>query len=375
VSIRLDILWCSGDSTHRRDGAKRLSSTGPELRARYPEGRLGTALTAANRTADAGAPRPVATPATLTIGTRGSLLALAQTTLIEAAIIAANPGVQVARERITTKGDLIIDRPLAAIDGKGLFVAEIEQALRDRRIDLAVHSAKDLPSDLPPDMALPVFPTRADPHDVLISRFGGLDELPRGARVGTSSPRRIAQLRALRPDLVLESMRGNVDTRLRKLDDGEFDAIVLAAAGLSRLGLSHRATYVFSPEEMLPSVGQGALALETRAADPDTWLMIASLNDAATKTAVIAERAFLALVGGGCSVPVAAYAEVHAGVCPNIRLQGFIGSIDGASVRASVTGPVDNPEALGRSLAESLLSEGGARLLGRPSAACGHERG
>jgi len=282
---------------------------------------------------------------------------------METAITAANPGLRVVRERITTKGDVIIDRPLAAIDGKGLFVAEIEQALRERRIDLAVHSAKDLPSQLPPDMALPVFPPREAPYDVLISPFGTLSALPRGARVGTSSPRRVSQLRRLRPDLTLESIRGNVDTRLRKLDEGEFDAIVLAAAGLSRLGLLDRATYTFSVDEMLPSVGQGALALETRADDHETWRVIASLNDVATQAAVAAERAFLAAVGGGCSVPVAAYADVR-GV--DITLHGFVGSLDGVAVRDAITGLATDAEALGRALGETLLHAGGALLLGRP---------
>ena len=296
----------------------------------------------------------------LTIGTRASLLALAQTSMIEAAIARANPGIRVAREHITTKGDLIIDRPLAAIDGKGLFVAEIEQALRDGRIDLAVHSAKDLPSELSPDMALPVFPRRVDPRDVLVSRFGDITALPLRARVGTSSPRRLAQLRALRPDLVLDSMRGNVDTRLRKLDGGEFDAIVLAAAGLERLGMLHRATYAFSLDEMLPSVGQGALALETRAGDAVTFDAIASLNDPDTLAAVAAERAFLAVVGGGCSVPVAAYAQIHA---DRVEIRGFIGALDGRAIRDVCEGRVADAEWLARDLAARLLENGGAALL------------
>ena len=301
----------------------------------------------------------------LIIGTRGSMLAVAQTTLVEQVIRAANPDLGIRRERITTKGDLILDRPLAAIDGKGLFVAEIEQALREHRIDLAVHSAKDLPSEVPPDMALPVFTRRVDPRDVLVSRYGTLHRLPPDARVGTSSPRRIAQLRALRPDLCLVAMRGNVDTRLRLLDEGAFDAIVLAAAGLERLGLQHRITQHFSPTEMLPSVGQGALALETRAGDDDIAQLIAALDHPATHAAVVAEREFLAVVGGGCSVPVAAYAEVSD---DRLTLAGFIGSRDSvASVRDELSGQTADALLIGRTLAHTLLAAGGARLLGTDS--------
>jgi hydroxymethylbilane synthase len=291
---------------------------------------------------------------------------LAQTLAIRDLSASNRPSLRIECIRITTKGDTIIDRPLEAIDGKGLFVAEIEQALRDRRIDLAVHSAKDLPSDMPPDMALPVFPRRVDPRDVLVSRFGGIGDLPHGATVGTSSPRRLAQLRALRSDLTLASMRGNVDTRLRKLDDGEFDAIVLAAAGLERLGLIDRATYFFSPDEMLPSVAQGALALETRAGDTETLGAIAALNDPDTATAVLAERSFLGVVGGGCSVPVAAYAQVRG---DRIEIRGFIGSLDGSAIRDDISGWATDGAELARDLGDTMLRAGGAELLERSARA------
>ncbi|HWQ14357.1 MAG TPA: hydroxymethylbilane synthase, partial [Roseiflexaceae bacterium] len=197
----------------------------------------------------------------LVIGTRASKLALAQTHMVRAALLAAHPGLEVAVQHITTKGDVILDRPLSAIGDKGLFVVEIEEALRAGRVDIAVHSAKDLPSALPPDMALVAFPRRADPRDALVSRGGlRLAALPAGALVGTSSLRRACQLRALRPDLRVEDLRGNVDTRLRKLRDGRYDAIVLAAAGLQRLGLDHEVTEYLAPEVMVPAVGPGVLA-------------------------------------------------------------------------------------------------------------------
>src|SRR6185295_15080823 len=189
------------------------------------------------------------------VGTRGSKLALAQTELVRAALLRAHPGLRLTVERITTTGDLVQDRPLSAIGDKGLFVAEIEQALRDGRVDLAVHSAKDLPSVLPPDLVLAAFPPRADPRDVLVSRAGRLAELPAGARVGTSSMRRACQLRHLRPDLEIAELRGNVDTRLRKLHEGQYDAIVLAAAGLDRLAMADRVSEYLDPTVMLPAGG------------------------------------------------------------------------------------------------------------------------
>lgn len=308
---------------------------------------------------------------TLRIGTRGSKLALVQTALVRDALLAAHPDLTVEVERITTRGDVILDQSLAAaaINDKGLFIAEIEAALREGRIDLAVHSAKDLPSTLPPEFAIAAWTRRADPLDALVSRAGDLRALPPGARVGTSSPRRACQLRALRPDLTILDIRGNVDTRLRKLAGGDYDAIVLAAAGLERLGLAGTVTAPFAPAEMLPAVGQGALAVEVRAADASAAALLAPLNDPPTAAAVLAERAFLAAVEGGCAAAVAGFAEVRAD--GTLVLDGLIGALDGRTVRGAASGPVADGPRLGAGLAADLLARGGARLLAAPAGA-GH---
>lgn len=299
--------------------------------------------------------------AVVVIGTRGSKLALAQTALIEAALVAAHPGLVIEIERIVTKGDQVLDRPLSAIGDTGLFVAEIEQALRAGVIDLAVHSAKDLPSELPPDMALAAFPQRADPRDVLVSRAGGrLAELPSGARIGTSSLRRACQLRHARPDLLIVELRGNVDTRLRKLHEGHYDAIVLAAAGLDRLGIAEQVTEWLAPDLMLPAVGQGALAIEVRASDQASAALLAPLDDPATRSAVTAERAFLARIGGGCQVPIGAYAHFDG---PALLLAGMIGARDGRLIRGEGCGPATQAAVLGARLAEQVLAAGGRALL------------
>ncbi|HEY0070145.1 MAG TPA: hydroxymethylbilane synthase, partial [Chloroflexia bacterium] len=248
----------------------------------------------------------------LLLGTRASKLALAQSEIVRAALLNVQPDLEVRFETITTKGDVVQDRPLSEIGGNGLFVTQIEEALRACRIDLAVHSAKDLSSILPPDMALPAFLPRADPRDVLVSREGHtLMSLPPDAVLGTSSPRRTCQALAVRPDLRLRDIRGNVDTRLRKLHAGEYDAIVLAAAGLARLGALDRVTEWLDPDVMLPAAAQGALAVEVRAADSFMRDLIGRLDDPATSTAVRAERAFLAAIGGGCSLPIGAYATLQ----------------------------------------------------------------
>ena len=299
----------------------------------------------------------------ITIGTRGSKLALVQTELVRDALLARHPELTVAVQRITTRGDAILDQPLAtaAINDKGLFIGEIETALREGRIDLAVHSAKDLPSTLPPDMAIAAWTRRADPLDALVSRAGGLRDLPHGARVGTSSPRRACQLRALRPDLVILDIRGNVDTRLRKLASGDYDAIVLAAAGLERLGLAEVITEPFGPDLMLPAVGQGALAVEVRADDAATAAILAPLNDPATAAALRAERAFLAATEGGCAAAVAAYATV--GADGTLLLTGLIGALDGRVVRGERRGAVADGARIGAELAREVLAGGGAALL------------
>jgi hydroxymethylbilane synthase len=298
------------------------------------------------------------------IGTRGSKLALVQTDLVRAALLEAHPGLIVEIEQITTRGDMILDRPLSAIGDKGLFVTEFEDALRAGRIDLAVHSAKDLPSELPPDMALAAFPRRADPRDALVSRQGlSLAKLPAGAQVGTSSLRRACLLRHLRPDLRIADVRGNVDTRLRKLHEGKYDAIVLAAAGLERLGLAGEITERLDPQVMLPAVGQGILGLEVRAGDEAIAALLAPLDDLPARVAALAERAFLARIGGGCQVPVGAYARVDLSPGGALTLAGMIGARDGRLVRGELSGPASRPADLGARLAEELLAGGGRTLL------------
>jgi hydroxymethylbilane synthase len=298
---------------------------------------------------------------TLTIGTRGSKLALIQTQIVQSALEAAYPDLKVDVLPITTRGDVVLDRPLSAIGGKGLFIAEIEDALRRGDIDVAVHSAKDLPTEMPDDMALAAFPLRADPRDAVVSRDGlRLDQIPTGACVGTGSARRASQLRHLRPDLILADLRGNVDTRLRKLQEGQYDAIILAAAGLERMGLADRIAEYLEPDIMLPAVAQGAIAVEIRANDVATLALFSAIDDAATRVAVTTERAFLAALGGGCSVPVGGYARLTG---DKLRLMGMIGSGDGRVVRGMLSGPSKEPALLGRRLARRLLSRGGQELL------------
>ena len=296
----------------------------------------------------------------LTIGTRGSKLALWQTEHVRQLLLRRYPQLAVDYLRITTKGDAIIDRPLAEIGRNSLFVAEIEDALRSGRIHLAVHSAKDLPSTLADDMRIAAFLSRVDPRDALVSRSGGLADLPQGARVGTSAPRRACQLRAVRPDLQLVDIRGNVDTRLEKLHRGEFDAIILAAAGLERLGLSHQVTQYFSADEMVPAVAQGALAIEVCTSDPSIEPLIAPLADPVTTAAVVSERAFLAAMGAGCNAPLAAHATIAG---DTLTLTALIGAADGRLVRQTVTGAPADAVAIGRQIAADLVANGGSELL------------
>ena len=296
------------------------------------------------------------------IGTRGSLLAITQSNWVKNQIEAEHPGVSVELEIIVTKGDKILDVPLAKVGGKGLFVKEIEEALLRRDVDLAVHSMKDVPSELPNELHLGIIPLRENPHDAFIStKFATLADLPLGATVGTSSLRRRAQLASLRPDLKIVDLRGNLDTRLRKLDEGQFQAIILTAAGLNRLGMSSRATGYFSAKEMLPAVGQGALGIELRRDDAELLAGLAFLNDAKTTVAVAAERAFLYRLEGGCQVPIGAFAEVNNG---QIKLTGLVASVDGKEVlKDSVSGPEDKAQDLGTQLANKLLDMGGREIL------------
>lgn len=296
------------------------------------------------------------------IGTRGSLLATTQSTWVKNQIEAEHPGVSVELVTIVTKGDKILDVPLAKVGGKGLFVKEIEEALLRREVDLAVHSMKDVPSELPDELHLGIIPLRENPHDAFISNdYAELAELPRGATVGTSSLRRRAQLAALRPDLEIVDLRGNLDTRLRKLDEGQFQAIILAAAGLNRLGMSSRATGYFEAKEMLPAVGQGALGIELRKDDAELLAGLAFLNDTDTSVAVKAERAFLYRLEGGCQVPIGAFAEVKGG---QVVLTGLVASVDGQVVlKDSITGPGEEARELGTMLANKLLDLGGREIL------------
>jgi hydroxymethylbilane synthase len=302
----------------------------------------------------------VTAPRSLVVGTRGSALALVQTESVIAALRARHPGLELRLQRITTKGDVMRDVPLATLGGRGAFVDAIEEALRRGDIDFAVHSAKDLPSLVPPDLAIGAFLERADARDVLVSRDGKLDELPHGARVGTSSMRRASMLRALRPDVVVLDLRGNVDTRLRKLDAGDYDAIVLAAAGLLRLGLTTRITEWLPVDSIIPSPGQGALAIEVRAADREMREMIRTLAHPPTETALAAERAFLARLGTGCAAAVGAHATIDG---DRLTLRAMIGTPDGRSVRRVDTDATVYATELGRRMADALLAAGGDALV------------
>ena len=296
------------------------------------------------------------------IGTRGSLLAKTQSTWVKNQIEAEHPDVSVELVIIVTKGDKILDVPLAKVGGKGLFVKEIEEALLRKEVDLAVHSMKDVPAELPEELHLGIIPLRENPHDAFISsKYKSLADLPQGSTVGTSSLRRRAQLAALRPDLEIVDLRGNLDTRLRKLDEGQFQAIILAAAGLNRLGMSSRATGYFTSEEMLPAVGQGSLGIELRKDDAELLEGLQFLNDAKTTTAVAAERAFLYRLEGGCQVPIGAFAEVSDN---QVRLTGLVASVDGKVVlKESMKGPAAEAHDLGTRLANKLLDMGGREIL------------
>lgn len=300
----------------------------------------------------------------LRIGTRRSALALWQTHHVRDALRAHHPGLPVEIVHLTTTGDRVIDRPLPEIGGKGLFTQELEDALRAGTIDLAVHSLKDLPTEMPGEFALVAILARANPFDALVSREGlSLDALPPGATVGTSSLRRRAQLLAARPDLTTDSLRGNVDTRLRKASDpaGPYDAIVLAVAGLDRLGRRDAITQVLDAAVMLPAPGQGAVAVQCRADDDRARALLAPLDDASTRVAVTAERAFLARLDAGCRLPVAALATLDDG---SLRLAGRVSSLDGVqTITATGTASPAEADDLGARLAGEALAQGAEALL------------
>lgn len=297
---------------------------------------------------------------TIRIGSRGSKLALWQAEWVQSQL--QSQGIAVEIQIIKTKGDKILDVPLAKVGGKGLFVKEIEDAFLGNEIDLAVHSMKDMPGEMPEGLQIGAIPEREDPRDAVIAREGvSLDALPEGACVGTSSLRRQAQLLALRPDFKIVSLRGNIDTRLRKLKAGAFDAILLAAAGLRRLGWGDEITETLAPRRFLPAIAQGALCIQTRTDDAKTNSLIRFLNHPETAAAVTAERAMLARLEGGCQVPISGHATLSG---DQILLEGWVASLDGEEIiRESRRAPVSGAAALGVSVAESLLEKGAAPIL------------
>ncbi len=296
------------------------------------------------------------------IATRKSPLAMWQAEFVKDALEQAHPGLIVELVPMVTKGDIILDTPLAKVGGKGLFVKELEVAMLENRADIAVHSMKDVPVEFPEGLGLVTICEREDPRDAFVSNsFNTIDELPAGAVVGTSSLRRQCQLRAQRPDLVVKDLRGNVNTRLRKLDDGEYDAIILASAGLKRLKMDDRIRDAIAPEISLPAVGQGAVGIECRLDDARVRTLLGALNHQDTATRVLCERAMNNRLQGGCQVPIGSYSELQG---DEIWLRALVGEPDGSKiVRGEISGPVADAETLGTQLAEQLLDEGAKDIL------------
>lgn len=296
------------------------------------------------------------------IGTRGSKLALWQANHIKASLETLFPAIVIEISIIKTTGDIILDVPLAKVGGKGLFVKEIEEALLDKRIDMAVHSMKDMPSEIPEGLCIGAIPKREIPTDVLISKNGDpFSSLKTGAKIGTSSLRRSAQLLHARPDIAIVPLRGNLDTRLKKLAGNDFDAIVLAAAGVNRLGLKDQITEYLDESVMLPAVGQGALCIEIRADDSEIGPLLVYLDHADTRKIVTAERAFLKRLEGGCQTPIAALGTIDSGI---LCLTGLVATLDGTIlIRETLSGPAENSETLGLELAELLLAKGAQPIL------------
>ncbi|HEY5761262.1 MAG TPA: hydroxymethylbilane synthase [Steroidobacter sp.] len=301
---------------------------------------------------------------TLRIATRQSRLALWQAEHVAALLRNKHPGLNVELVPMTTQGDRILDRPLASIGGKGLFIKELELAMSEHRADIAVHSMKDVPSDMPPGFTLAAMLPRADPRDAFVSsRYKTFASLPQGARVGTSSLRRQCQLKNVRPDLELITLRGNVDTRLRKLDEDHYDAIILAAAGLIRLGLESRITEYFGPDQSVPAVGQGIIGIECRDDDARNIEYVRALNDSEAWQCALAERSFAQRLEGSCQSPIAGFATLNG---DRLQLHAVIGSPDGREMyRGSQQGAVADAEAIGVKLAEALLKDGADQLLER----------
>ena len=298
----------------------------------------------------------------LRIATRESPLALWQANYVKSRLEAAHPGIRIELLPMTTRGDQILDSPLSRIGGKGLFIKELEVALLEGRADLAVHSMKDVPMEFPEGLGLAVICEREDYRDAFVSNnHARLDALPHGAVVGSSSLRRQCQLHAARPDLVIRDLRGNVGTRLRKLDEGQFDAIILASAGLIRLGMQQRIRQYLPPEVSLPAGGQGAVGIETRIADVATRELLMPLHHDTTALCVVAERAMNRRLQGGCQVPIAALGLIDG---DELHLRGLVGTVDGARVlRSEISGNKQLSEELGDALAEDLLRQGAAAIL------------
>ena len=298
----------------------------------------------------------------LRIATRKSPLALWQAHYVSDLLKKYHPELKIELVTMTTQGDKILDTPLAKVGGKGLFVKELETGMLEGRADIAVHSMKDVPVEFPSGLHLAVICEREDPRDAFVSNnFKTLEELPQGARLGTSSLRRQSQIAALRPDLNIVDLRGNVNTRLKKLDDGEYDAIILAAAGLKRLKFDDRITQFIGTDVCLPAIGQGAVGIECRTDDARVHNLIAPLNDNKTQIRVLAERAMNERLQGGCQVPIAGYAEYDRGI---VLLRGLVGQVDGKNIiRGEIAGPPENAEELGTVLAEDLLSRGADKIL------------
>jgi hydroxymethylbilane synthase len=296
------------------------------------------------------------------IGTRSSALALWQARWVMSQLTERYPGLKVEFVPIKTKGDRITDSPLSKVGGKGLFVKEIEDALLDGRVDLAVHSMKDVPTELPDGLELTAITNREDPRDALVAReVGSLKELPKGARLGTSSLRRKAQLLHLRSDLVILDLRGNLDTRYRKLQSEGLDAIVVAMAGTKRLGLDARVTEILSTDTILPAVGQGALGIESRRDDLETKALLAFLNHPESSLSVLSERAFLRVLQGGCQVPIGAYGKVEGN---EFRIRGLVADLEGKRVLIeALSGPLEEADELGKRLADNILKMGGRDIL------------
>jgi hydroxymethylbilane synthase len=296
------------------------------------------------------------------IGTRGSKLALWQANWVKSELIKKFPDLSIETVIIKTKGDKILDVPLAKVGGKGLFVKEIEEALLGNHVDIAVHSMKDMPAELLGGLAIGAIPERENPGDVLISKNNlFLSQLPQKARVGTSSLRRLAQIRHIRPDLVILPLRGNLDTRIRKLDSGEMDAIVLAAAGVKRLGLESLITEYLSEDTMLPAVGQGALCIEIRKDDGDVVEFTDSLDHPITRNVVMGERAFLKKLEGGCQIPIAGHGKAWEN---RFSISGLVADLEGKTIiKDTLSGPLESSESLGTALADKLLERGAKQLL------------